>query len=348
MSAILEFRHFSVRFGDRYAVQDLNLSVQPGEMLALVGESGSGKSISALAALRLTPPAATLEGEIHYQGLNLLAQPEATLRRLRGKSIAMIFQDPMTSLNPVLTVGQQLAESVQLHLGLNRHEARQRAISLLEQVNIAHAQQRVDDYPHHFSGGQRQRIMIAMAMACEPQLLIADEPTTALDATVQRQILELLDRLRHELGMSVLFITHDLGLVEQYADRVAVLYRGVKVEESPKAALFHQPQHPYSRGLLAASLHAGETPHYRQRRLTEIVHQPDGPPRLVTPEAPTLPAIDAQAAPLLAIDDLQFRYPSMPAGSASVRDVSLHIQPGETLGWWVNLAAVNQHCRACC
>lgn len=332
MSAILEFRHLSVHFEGRYAVQDLNLSVQPGEMLALVGESGSGKSISALAALRLTPPAATLEGEIHYQGLNLLAQPEATLRRLRGKSIAMIFQDPMTSLNPVLTVGQQLAESVQLHLGLNRHEARQRAITLLEQVNIAHAQQRVDDYPHHFSGGQRQRIMIAMAIACEPKLLIADEPTTALDATVQRQILELLDRLRHELGMSVLFITHDLGLVEQYADRVAVLYRGVKVEESSKAALFHQPQHPYSRGLLAASLHAGETPHYRQRRLTEIVHQADGPPRLVTPEAHAIPAIDAQAAPLLAIDDLQFRYPSMPAGSASVRDVSLHIQPGETLG----------------
>ncbi|WAH61736.1 ATP-binding cassette domain-containing protein (plasmid) [Pseudomonas silvicola] len=141
---------------------------------------------------------------------------------------------------------------------MNWHEARQRAITLLEQVNIAHAQQRVDDYPHHFSGGQRQRIMIAMAIACEPKLLIADEPTTALDATVQRQILELLDRLRHELGMSVLFITHDLGLVEQYADRVAVLYRGVKVEESTRA-LFHQPQHPYSRGLLAASLHGGNT-----------------------------------------------------------------------------------------
>jgi peptide/nickel transport system ATP-binding protein len=301
-------------------------------MLALVGESGSGKSITALAALRLTPDAATLSGEIRYQGLDLLAQPESTLRRLRGKSIAMIFQDPMTSLNPVLTVGQQIAESVQLHLGLNAREARQRAIALLEQVNIPHAQQRVDDYPHHFSGGQRQRIMIAMAIACEPTLLIADEPTTALDATVQTQILELLDRLRHELGMSVLFITHDLGLVEQYADRVAVLYRGVKVEESRKTALFAQPQHPYSRGLLAASLHAGETPHYRQRRLTEIVHQPDGPPRLITPEALPLPDIAVQSAPLLALDQLHFRYPTMPQGSASVRDVSLHIQQGETLG----------------
>ncbi|MBY4840317.1 ABC transporter ATP-binding protein [Pantoea sp. DY-5] len=332
MSAILEFRHFSAHFGDRHAVQDLDLSLQPGEMLALVGESGSGKSITALAALRLTPSAATLAGEIRYQGLDLLAQPEATLRRLRGKSIAMIFQDPMTSLNPVLTVGQQLAETVQLHLGLPAREARQRAIALLEQVNIPHALQRIDDYPHHFSGGQRQRIMIAMAIACEPQLLIADEPTTALDATVQKQILELLDRLRHQLGMSVLFITHDLGLVEQYADRVAVLYRGIKVEESSKAALFAQPQHPYTRGLLAASLHAGETPHYRQRRLTEIVHHPDGPPRLMTPEALALPEIDAQSAPLLSLDQLHFRYPAMPPGSASVRGVSLHIRQGETLG----------------
>ncbi|WP_342455173.1 ATP-binding cassette domain-containing protein [Pantoea endophytica] len=155
MSAILEFRHFSAHFSDRHAVQDLDLSLQPGEMLALVGESGSGKSITALAALRLTPSAATLAGEIRYQGLDLLAQPEATLRRLRGKSIAMIFQDPMTSLNPVLTVGQQLAETVQLHLGLPAREARQRAIALLEQVNIPHALQRIDDYPHHFSGGQR-------------------------------------------------------------------------------------------------------------------------------------------------------------------------------------------------
>ena len=332
MSAILEYRHFSARFGSHYAVQDLNLSVQPGEMLALVGESGSGKSISALAALCLTPSSAVLEGEIHYQGLNLLAQPDATLRKLRGKSIAMIFQDPMTSLNPVLTVGQQLAETVQLHLGVDRYSARQRAITLLEQVNIANAQQRIDDYPHHFSGGQRQRIMIAMAIACEPKLLIADEPTTALDATVQRQILELLHKLRRELGMSVLFITHDLGLVEQYADRVAVMYRGVKVEESSKTALFHQPQHPYSRGLLAASLHAGETPHYRQRRLTEIVHQVEGPPRLITPDALTLPAVDTQAEPLLVLDKLCFRYPTMPPGSASVRDVSLHIRSGETLG----------------
>ena len=332
MCAILEFRHFSARFGDRYAVQDLNLSLQAGEMLALVGESGSGKSLTALAALQLAPPNAVLAGEIYYQGLNLLAQPPATLRRLRGKSIAMIFQDPMTSLNPVLSVGQQIAETVQLHLGLNRRDARQRAIALLEQVNIPHAQQRVDDYPHHFSGGQRQRIMIAMAIACEPQLLIADEPTTALDATVQKQILQLLDRLRHELGMSVLFITHDLGLVEQYADRVAVLYRGVKVEESSKAALFHQPQHPYSRGLLAASLHAGAPPHYRQRRLTEIEHQASGPPRLMTPAPLALPDIDVHAAPLLALHQVHFRYPGMPVGSASVRDVSLHIQPGETLG----------------
>lgn len=332
MSAILEYRHFSARFGSHYAVQDLNLSVQPGEMLALVGESGSGKSISALAALCLTPSSAVLEGEIHYQGLNLLAQPDATLRKLRGKSIAMIFQDPMTSLNPVLTVGEQLAETVQIHLGVDRYLARQRAITLLEQVNIANAQQRIDDYPHHFSGGQRQRIMIAMAIACEPKLLIADEPTTALDATVQRQILELLHKLRRELGMSVLFITHDLGLVEQYADRVAVMYRGIKVEESSKTALFHQPQHPYSRGLLAASLHAGETPHYRQRRLTEIVHQVEGPPRLMTPDALTLPAVDTQAEPLLVLDKLCFRYPTMPPGSASVRDVSLHIRSGETLG----------------
>ncbi len=332
MTSLIEYKDFSVQFGDRSAVRHLNLSVKKGEFMALVGESGCGKSITALSAMRLAPENARLSGEIIYQGSNLLSLSDAEIRQRRGKDIAMIFQEPMTSLNPVLTIGQQIIETLRLHLGLSAAAARTRAIELLERVNIPHASRRIDDYAHHLSGGQRQRVMIAMAIACKPKLLIADEPTTALDVTVQMQILSLLDKLRHELGMGVLFITHDLGLVEQRADRVAVMYQGEKVEEASKTALFAHPQHAYSQGLLAASLHGSATPHYRSSRLTEIVHHPGSPPTLYTPLVnETRPPL-ATDKPLLELKNVSFHYPSASSQVASVNDVSLEIMPGETLG----------------
>ncbi|MGA8118838.1 ABC transporter ATP-binding protein [Rouxiella badensis] len=332
MASLLEFKNFGVTFGEYAAVRQLNLQVQQGQFMALVGESGCGKSITALSAMRLAPDNARLSGEILYQGTNLLALPASRVRQLRGKDIAMIFQEPMTSLNPVLTIGQQIIETLRLHLGLSAKAARVRAIELLQWVNIPYAEKRIDDYAHHLSGGQRQRVMIAMAVACEPKLLIADEPTTALDVTVQIQILSLLDKLRQELGMGVLFITHDLGLVEQRADRVAVMYQGEKIEEAEKSALFQHPQHAYSKGLLAASLHGRQATHYRSSRLTEIVHHLDAPPTLYTP--PIVPARPIQNAgrPLLKLEKVSFHYPSASPQTASVKDVSLEIMPGETLG----------------
>ncbi|MCU5771072.1 ABC transporter ATP-binding protein [Erwiniaceae bacterium BAC15a-03b] len=331
MAKLLEFENFSASFGDQRAVRNLNLALQQGEFLALVGESGCGKSITALSAMRLAPENARLSGAIRYQGRDLLSAPAATVRGLRGNEISMIFQEPMTSLNPVLTIGQQLTETLRCHRAISGRAARQQAIDLLDRVNIPHAARRVDDYAHHFSGGQRQRIMIALAVACEPKLLIADEPTTALDVTVQQQILSLLDRLRHELKMGVLFITHDLGLVEQRADRVAVMYQGQKVEENSKTALFHQPKHAYSRGLLAASLHSMEAPHYLSQRLTEIVHQPEAAPRLITPPLRSFAPLNRLAPPLLQLEDVSFNY-AADSGSAGVKNISLTLQPGETLG----------------
>ncbi len=332
MASLLEYKDFSVQFGDRSVVRHLNLSVRAGEFMALVGESGCGKSITALSTMRLAPDNARLSGEILYQGSNLLSLSDSAIRQRRGKDIAMIFQEPMTSLNPVLTIGQQIIETLRLHLGLSAAAARTRAIELLQLVNIPHANQRVDDYAHHLSGGQRQRVMIAMAVACEPKLLIADEPTTALDVTVQMQILSLLDKLRQELGMGVLFITHDLGLVEQRADRVAVMYQGEKVEEASKTALFQNPQHAYSQGLLAASLHGSNTPHYRSSRLTEIVHHADAPPTLYIPPVSEIRPFHCADNPLLELKNVSFHYPSASAQVPSVNDVSLEIMPGETLG----------------
>ncbi|WP_369788985.1 ABC transporter ATP-binding protein [Rouxiella sp. WC2420] len=332
MASLLEYKDFSVQFGDRSVVRHLNLSVRAGEFMALVGESGCGKSITALSTMRLAPDNARLSGEILYQGSNLLSLSDSAIRQRRGKDIAMIFQEPMTSLNPVLTIGQQIIETLRLHLGLSAAAARTRAIELLQLVNIPQANQRVDDYAHHLSGGQRQRVMIAMAVACEPKLLIADEPTTALDVTVQMQILSLLDKLRQELGMGVLFITHDLGLVEQRADRVAVMYQGEKVEEASKTALFQNPQHAYSQGLLAASLHGSNTPHYRSSRLTEIVHHADAPPTLYIPPVSEIRPFHCADKPLLELKNVSFHYPSSSAQVPSVNDVSLEIMPGETLG----------------
>jgi oligopeptide/dipeptide ABC transporter ATP-binding protein len=259
---LLEVRNLRTYFdtdaGCVKAVEDVSFTVDPGETLAVVGESGSGKSVTSLSIMGLIadPPGRVVGGEILFRTregtvVDLARQPAKALRRLRGRDIAMIFQEPMTSLNPVLTVGSQVAEAAQIHLGADRQTAMKRAVQMLELVEIPSARQRLREYPHQLSGGMRQRVMIAMALACNPMLLIADEPTTALDVTIQAQILALLDKLRREIGMAVLFITHNLGVVAEIADRVVVLYCGRVVEEGGVRELFRAPRHPYTRGLLA-------------------------------------------------------------------------------------------------
>jgi oligopeptide/dipeptide ABC transporter ATP-binding protein len=234
-------------------VDDVSFELERGKVLGVVGESGSGKSVTAMTILGLTRDKNTaFEGEVIYGGENLLALPEARLREVRGNEIAMIFQDPMTSLNPVYTVGSQIVEAIVTHEQASKQEAKRRAVELLRQVGIPNPQQRVDDYPHQFSGGMRQRAMIAMALSCNPDVLIADEPTTALDVTIQAQILELLDRLRADFDSAVILITHDLGVVAEVADEIAVMYAGRIVERGTKRQVFYDPQHPYAWGLLGS------------------------------------------------------------------------------------------------
>ncbi len=235
------------------AVEGLSFEVAPGETVAIVGESGCGKSVTAMSILRLVPePPGRIRGRILFEGRDLLALPEREMRRLRGNRIGMIFQEPMTSLNPVLTVGHQIGEMLRLHQGLGRRAAEARAVEMLTLVGIAEPGRRVREYPHQLSGGMRQRVMIAMALACSPRLLIADEPTTALDVTVQAQILDLMRDLQRRLGSAIVLITHDLGVVAETAERVIVMYAGRKVEEAPVGMIFADPQHPYTRGLLGA------------------------------------------------------------------------------------------------
>ncbi|MDA0253591.1 MAG: ABC transporter ATP-binding protein [Planctomycetota bacterium] len=236
------------------AVDGVSFSVRRGETLGVVGESGSGKSVACLSALRLvpSPPAFHPSGEIRFQGRDLLRLPEPEIEALRGNRLAMIFQDPMTSLNPYLRVARQLTEVLEVHQGATPAAARREAIAMLERVGIPDAGRRIDQYPHQFSGGMRQRVMIAMALLCQPEVLLADEPTTALDVTVQAQILELIAELQASLGTAVVLVTHDLGVVAGTADRVVVMYAGRIVEEGPTGELFANPQHPYTRGLLAS------------------------------------------------------------------------------------------------
>ncbi len=271
MTALLDVQDLTIGFPNATPVRNLSFSVAPAETLAVVGESGSGKSLTALALMRLLPKAARVtSGRIRLGGEELLALSEIEMRRRRGRDIAMIFQEPMTSLNPVLTIGRQITEVLYLHRGLSKAQAHREAAALLDLVRIPNPEACLEDYPHRLSGGMRQRVMIAIAVACRPRILIADEPTTALDVTIQAQVLELLDRLRRELSLSLLLITHDLGLVGQWADRVVVMYAGRKVEEAAPAALFDRPLHPYTRGLLAASPRLHDRLHYRNARLSEI------------------------------------------------------------------------------
>ena len=242
---------FPVKKGIVKAVEDVSFDVDAGEILAIVGESGSGKSVTSLSVMGLlAEPGHVAGGSMEFEGKDLVTLPEREYRELRGNDMAMIFQEPMTSLNPVYRVGKQIVEAIRTHEDVSKKEARERAIDMLRKVGIPSPEKRIDDYPHQMSGGMRQRVMIAMALACNPKLLIADEPTTALDVTIQAQILDLLRRLRDDTGMAVLLITHDLGVVSETADRVVVMYCGQVVEEAEVRALFDHPMHPYTLGLL--------------------------------------------------------------------------------------------------
>ena len=282
--ALLEIRDlrvtFATRAGEAKAVDGVNLALDVGKTLGVVGESGCGKTMTALSVLRLIPPAGRLDGEIVFDGRNLLALSEREMRDVRGNDIAMIFQEPMSSLNPVFTVGNQIAEAVRLHQGLGRAAARAKAIEMLRLVEIAEPERRVDEYPHQLSGGMRQRVMIAMALSCNPRLLIADEPTTALDVTIQAQILDLISGLRDRFGMALLLITHDLGVVAERADDVAIMYAGRVVEQAPVTAIFAKPLHPYTRGLLRSVPKVGSEKMHRLDTIPGVVpdllHLPSG------------------------------------------------------------------------
>ncbi|MFI5030959.1 MAG: ABC transporter ATP-binding protein [Reyranellales bacterium] len=266
--------HFFTAVGTVRAVDGVSYSLRPGETLGVVGESGCGKSVSALSILRLVanPPGRIVGGQIRFNGRNLLELSESDMERVRGNEISMIFQEPMTSLNPLYTVGGQIAEAVALHQGLSRKEAWNRAVEMLRRVYIPEPEKRAHAYPHQLSGGMRQRVMIAMALSCNPKVLIADEPTTALDVTIQAQILDLMRELQETTGTAIVLITHDMGVVAENADRVVVMYAGRKVEEAPAEALFDTPGHPYTEGLLGSIPHLDEVARSgaRRTRLNEI------------------------------------------------------------------------------
>ncbi|MBM2766519.1 ABC transporter ATP-binding protein [Burkholderia anthina] len=350
MATLLEVRDLCVGFGAHDAVRGVSFDIAAGETLALVGESGCGKSATALSLMRLVPEPGRVTGSIRFDGQDLLALKPARMRDLRGRQISMIFQEPMTSLNPVLPIGAQIVETLRQHAPLSRRAAHARAVELLDLVRLPEPQRRVFDYPHELSGGQRQRVMIAIAVACRPRLLIADEPTTALDVTIQSHILALLDTLRRELSMSLLLITHDLGVVADHADRVAVMLAGRKVEEAPAAELFARPRHAYTRGLLGASLNLADDLHYRGWTLPEIRHGASDAeggftvvPRAArtTPYVSPVPAVSATRTPaandpppLLAVRNLSVDYAQRQSRTPlrAVDDVSFDIARGESVG----------------
>ena len=277
MAHILEVRDLVTRFytedGIVYAVNGISYTLDEGESMAIVGESGSGKSVGVLSLMRLIPipPGSIEQGEVLLNGRDLLKLSEEELYNVRGREIAMIFQDPMTSLNPVLTIGVQLTEALELHLGMSKEESRARAAELLQLVGIGNAEDRLNDYPHQFSGGQRQRIGIAMGLSCNPSVLIADEPTTALDVTIQAQITDLVNKLKEQIGMAIIWITHDLGVVANLVDKVAVMYGGFIIELAPVNDLYKKTSHPYTKGLLDS---LPDLEGYEKKRLTPIDGNP--------------------------------------------------------------------------
>jgi peptide/nickel transport system ATP-binding protein len=339
--ALLEVDQLNVRFhtpdGEVHAVRDLGFSLDKGETLGIVGESGSGKSQSMMSLIGLLASNGRATGSARFDGTELIGMPLAALRRVRGRRIGMIFQDPMTSLNPYMTVFQQMAQVLQHHEGIGRKAARARCIELLDAVHIPEANKRVDMYPHEFSGGMRQRVMIASAMLCQPDLLIADEPTTALDVTVQAQILELMREVRRDFGTSIILITHDLGVVAGLCDRVMVMHRGEEQESGPVDEIFYRPQHPYTRALLAA------VPRLDQAEIRRLaaVSAGEGEDRQADEAYPERlrREPDRAAAPLLEADELKVHFKLLPETLLgrtrtlkAVDGVSLALHPGETLG----------------
>jgi len=282
MTALLELEGLSIRLptpqGMRAVVHDVDLSVQPGQVYGIAGESGSGKTMTMLALLGLLPRGGVAAGRASFDGRDVLAADKQARRALRGKQLAMVFQDPLTSLHPMLTIGKQLTEHARKHLGASKREAERRAVAMLEEVRIPDGEAALRAYPHEFSGGMRQRIAIAIALICEPQVLIADEPTTALDVTVQAGILRLLDRLRHEKGMAVVLITHDLGVMSSIAERVSVMYAGRVIERGVAADVLKRPGHPYTRGLLGALPQLGVAAGTELRAIPGVPASPLDPP----------------------------------------------------------------------
>ncbi len=327
---------FSVDGGWSRVVRNVSFDIAPRETVAVVGESGSGKSVTALSIMRLTPQGnSRVEGSVRLNGQELLTLPDPAMRRIRGDDMAMIFQEPMTSLNPVLTIGFQIAESLMLHRGMSRQEAEAETVRLLEKVRIPAAKSRFNEYPHRFSGGMRQRVMIAMALACKPKLLIADEPTTALDVTIQAQILQLIKLLQEEEGMSVLFITHDMGVVAEIADRTVVMYKGEAVETGATTDIFARARHPYTRSLLSAvpklGSMDGRTRPMRFPVVDRLTGESDVPEE--TPDT-----VEAGERPVLEVNGLTTRFDirsglfSRVSGRVhAVENVSFSVQGGETL-----------------
>lgn len=346
-SNVVEVKNLSIDFrtddGLIHAVKDISFSIPRGKTVGLVGESGSGKSVTSLAVMGLlpSPPAQIKSGQIFLEGEDLLKAPESRLRDLRGNRMSMIFQEPMTSLNPVFTIGDQVCETLIRHQGLSKKEARERAIDLLNQVGIPKPEERIDMYPHNLSGGQRQRVMIAMAIACNPSLLIADEPTTALDVTIQKQILDLLLDLQKKYNMSLLFITHDLGVVADIADEVLVMYRGDIVERGTTKELFENPKHPYTKGLLACRPSLDKAPH-RLPVLADFM-EPDGTEKTARPTSVDVSSskkpMESGDRVLVELKDLRTYYPAQKGFFGGVKSwthavdgVNLKVRKGRTLG----------------
>ncbi|MFC5508028.1 dipeptide ABC transporter ATP-binding protein [Bosea massiliensis] len=327
---------FRVEGAWKQVVRNVSFDIAPKETVAVVGESGSGKSVSALSIMRLTPPGSSkIEGSIKLNGKELLTLPEPQMRDIRGNEVAMIFQEPMTSLNPVLTIGFQIAEALILHRGMSRSEAEAETVRLLEKVRIPAAKSRFHEYPHRFSGGMRQRVMIAMALACKPKLLIADEPTTALDVTIQAQILQLIKLLQEEEGMSVLFITHDMGVVAEIADRTVVMYNGQAVETGPTEDIFARAQHPYTRSLLSAVPKLGSMEGRKRPMRFPVVDRATGESDI--PEE-TPDTVKEAERPVLEVSNLTTRFEirsgllsSVTGRVHAVENVSFSVKAGETL-----------------
>lgn len=347
MSSLIKIENLSVEFqtdsGKVNAVKNISFEIPKGKTVGLVGESGSGKSVSSLAIMRLipNPPGKVTSGRIMFEGQDLLTIPESKMREVRGNRISMIFQEPMTSLNPVFTVGEQIAETLILHEKMSKKEAYDKALDLLTQVGIPNPQERIKSYPHEMSGGQRQRVMIAMAIACKPDLLIADEPTTALDVTIQKQILDLLADLQKKYGMSMLFITHDLGVIADIADDVVVMYRGDIVERGHSRDLFNNPQHPYTKGLLACRPSLEKNP--KRLPVVSDFMTVDGKEKKVDIESTKVSKADRLVSDsqsvLLEIKNLKKHFPLKKGffgGTESwvkaVDDVTLQVRKGRTLG----------------